>query len=126
MESIPFPSKIPTSHPNTSNTSSRLPSQDRANNLDSMIDGMSIQQKHNLPAETHIESKEGGIEDKFDYQATVNALTLQFLNENEETRVAALQWLSMLHQKAPKKVNCLNLSPKSEFPDTVEIDPFST
>lgn len=41
----------------------------------------------------------------FDYGATVNALTLQFLNEHEETRVAALEWLLMLHQKAPRKVS---------------------
>ncbi|KAI0034126.1 vacuolar protein 14 C-terminal Fig4p binding-domain-containing protein, partial [Vararia minispora EC-137] len=44
------------------------------------------------------------ISDAFDYQATVNALTLQFLSEHEETRVAALKWLIMLHQKAPKKI----------------------
>ncbi|KAH9036056.1 ARM repeat-containing protein [Lactarius deliciosus] len=36
--------------------------------------------------------------------ATVNALTIQFLSEHEETRVAALKWLIMLHQKAPKKI----------------------
>jgi vacuole morphology and inheritance protein 14 len=42
--------------------------------------------------------------DPFDYQATVNELTVQFLSEYEETRVAALKWLIMLHQKAPKKV----------------------
>ncbi|KAG6885610.1 hypothetical protein C0993_012357 [Termitomyces sp. T159_Od127] len=41
--------------------------------------------------------------DLFDYQATVNELTIQFLSEFEETRVAALKWLIMLHQKAPKK-----------------------
>ena len=45
----------------------------------------------------------------FDYQATVNALTIQFLSEHEETRVAALKWLIMLHQKAPKKVRCLTI-----------------
>ena len=39
-----------------------------------------------------------------DYAAAVNALTLQFLNEHEATRVAALSWLLMLHRKAPKKV----------------------
>jgi len=44
--------------------------------------------------------------DLFDYQATVNELTIQFLSEYEETRVATLKWLIMLHQKAPKKV-CL-------------------
>ncbi|KIL70288.1 hypothetical protein M378DRAFT_195396 [Amanita muscaria Koide BX008] len=39
-----------------------------------------------------------------DYQATVNELTIQFLSEFEETRVATLKWLIMLHQKAPKKI----------------------
>lgn len=39
-----------------------------------------------------------------DYAAAVNSLTLQFLNENEATRVAALTWLIMLHRKAPRKV----------------------
>ncbi|THV08261.1 ARM repeat-containing protein [Dendrothele bispora CBS 962.96] len=43
-------------------------------------------------------------QDPFDYQATVNELTIQFLSEFEETRVAALKWLIMLHQKAPKKI----------------------
>jgi vacuole morphology and inheritance protein 14 len=47
--------------------------------------------------------------DQFNYQATVNELTIQFLSEHEETRVAALKWLIMLHQKAPKKV-CLSPS----------------
>ena len=43
-----------------------------------------------------------------DYAAAVNALTLQFLNENEATRVGALTWLIMLHQKAPRKVLAIN------------------
>lgn len=42
--------------------------------------------------------------DPFDYQATVNALMLQLLNEHEETRVASLEWLLMLHKKAAHKV----------------------
>ena len=42
--------------------------------------------------------------DPFDYYATVNSLTLQFLNEHEETRVAAFDWLIMLHKKAPNRV----------------------
>ncbi len=42
--------------------------------------------------------------EQIDYQATVNALTIQFLSEHEETRVAALKWLIMLHQKAPRKI----------------------
>jgi vacuole morphology and inheritance protein 14 len=49
----------------------------------------------------------------FDYQATVNELTVQFLSEHEDTRVAALKWLIMLHQKAPKDVSVVlsNLAP---------------
>ncbi|KAI9276923.1 vacuolar protein 14 C-terminal Fig4p binding-domain-containing protein [Phascolomyces articulosus] len=43
-------------------------------------------------------------EEPFDYQATVSNLRLQFLNENEETRVASLEWLLMLHKKAPTKI----------------------
>jgi len=43
-----------------------------------------------------------------DYGAVVNALILQFLNENEATRVAALAWLIMLHKKAPRKVLVMN------------------
>lgn len=39
-----------------------------------------------------------------DYAAAVGSLTLQFLNENEATRVAALHWLIMLHRRAPDNV----------------------
>jgi vacuole morphology and inheritance protein 14 len=63
-----------------------------------------------------------------DYAAAVNALTLQFLNEHEETRVAALGWLIMLHRKAPKKVLAFNdgtfpalLKTLSDPADTVVI-----
>lgn len=45
-------------------------------------------------------------EDPFDYQIMVSNLRLQFLNEHEETRVAGLEWLLMLHKKAPNKVQC--------------------
>lgn len=46
--------------------------------------------------------------DKLDYSATVNALTLHFLDEKEETRVAALDWLIMLHRKVPKRILAIN------------------
>ncbi|KAI9003892.1 vacuolar protein 14 C-terminal Fig4p binding-domain-containing protein [Hyaloraphidium curvatum] len=39
-----------------------------------------------------------------DYSATVSALTNQFANEHEETRVAAIDWLSMLQTRAPTRV----------------------
>lgn len=42
---------------------------------------------------------------ELDYQAAVNALTLQFLNEHEATRVAAIAWLIMLHRMAPGRVS---------------------
>lgn len=44
---------------------------------------------------------------RFDYAATVNEVTFALVSENEETQVAALQWLLMLHQKAPRKVSNL-------------------
>ncbi|KAI9738389.1 MAG: hypothetical protein M1834_008892 [Cirrosporium novae-zelandiae] len=45
---------------------------------------------------------------ELDYAAAVGALTFQFLNEHEATRVAALSWLIMLHRKAPRKVLATN------------------
>ncbi|CAO1638889.1 unnamed protein product [Sympodiomycopsis kandeliae] len=42
--------------------------------------------------------------DPFDYQVTVNMLALQLLDQHEETRVSSLQWLLMLHSKAPQKI----------------------
>jgi vacuole morphology and inheritance protein 14 len=46
--------------------------------------------------------------DRLDYAATVNALTLHFLNEKEQTRVAALDWLIMLHRKVPRRILAIN------------------
>ncbi|KAL1633294.1 hypothetical protein SLS56_002927 [Neofusicoccum ribis] len=51
-----------------------------------------------------------------DYEAAVNALTLQFLNEHEATRVAALSWLIMLHRKAPRKVRKILAINDATFP----------
>lgn len=45
---------------------------------------------------------------ELDYSAAVGTLTLHFLNEAEATRAAALQWLIMLHTKAPGKVLATN------------------
>jgi vacuole morphology and inheritance protein 14 len=46
-------------------------------------------------------------DDAFDVRETVNVLTLQFLSDHAETRIAALEWLLMLHLKAPQKVRRL-------------------
>ncbi|KAM5506767.1 hypothetical protein McanMca71_002364 [Microsporum canis] len=56
------------------------------------------------PAPAVVASQSSEQTSDLDYAAAVNALTLQFLNENEATRVAALAWLIMLHRKAPRKV----------------------
>lgn len=122
--SIPFPS-IPIS--SAIGSSSRLPSQDRSHqknninhnepmaSLTSQFESMSDYDHNNNIYNNgdHYQMNQSsiysdriiGMVDPFDYGATVNALTLQFLNEQEETRVAALEWLLMLHEKAPKKVS---------------------
>jgi len=57
---------------------------------------------------TPAEAEEGGPSSRpipeLDYQAAVSALTLQFLNEHEATRVAAIAWLIMLHRMAPGRI----------------------
>lgn len=50
---------------------------------------------------THLSSED---EKKLNYSLTINTVTLQFLNENEITRIAALDWLAMLHKKSPKQL----------------------
>jgi vacuole morphology and inheritance protein 14 len=62
--------------------------------------GVQLQQKKKSMMISHIDSST----DPFDYQATVANLRLQFLNQHEETRVASLDWLLMLHKKAPNKI----------------------
>ena len=59
------------------------------------------------------ETAAGERKDPFEYQATVNALVLQFISNAVEPRVAALHWLKMLHQKAPRKVRVLGALPGS-------------
>lgn len=58
---------------------------------------------------------------ELDYQAAVSALTLQFLNEHEATRVAAIAWLIMLHRMAPGRVSSnvtFSASQANRFSDT--------
>lgn len=61
---------------------------------DSERDGEETEERPESPRQTR----------ELDYEAAVNALTLQFLNEHEASRVAALSWLIMLHRKSPRKV----------------------
>ena len=42
--------------------------------------------------------------DSFDYQLTLSNLTLQLLDDNIETRVAALDWMIMIQTRTPGKV----------------------
>ncbi|ORZ11193.1 vacuolar protein 14 C-terminal Fig4p binding-domain-containing protein [Absidia repens] len=72
--------------------------QSRRSNITSPTSMTIFDHDHSLaPVET-------GAPDPFDYQATLANLRLQFLNEHEETRVASLEWLLMLHKKAPHKI----------------------
>jgi len=54
-----------------------------------------------------------GDDDPFDVRETVNVLTLQFLSDHAETRIAALEWLLMLHLKAPTKARFLQHTARS-------------
>lgn len=61
-----------------------------------------------LSLSDHSTSSANDAQDPFDLQTTVNVLTLQLIDEHEETRVAALEWLLMLHQKAPRRILSIN------------------
>jgi len=51
------------------------------------------------------EKEENDEESKtFDFQETVNVIIDQFQHEQEETRTASMDWLLMLHKKAPSQV----------------------
>lgn len=51
---------------------------------------------------------EEGSSAELDYTEAVRVLQLQLLHEREETRVAAITWLRLLHRKAPDKVLALH------------------
>ncbi|KAH8547463.1 vacuolar protein 14 C-terminal Fig4p binding-domain-containing protein [Umbelopsis sp. PMI_123] len=68
------------------------------------IKSMAIETNRNLQSSRVDDPSLSPQVDPFDYQKTVSELRLQFLNENEETRVASLEWLLMLHKKAPSKI----------------------
>ncbi|KZT71480.1 ARM repeat-containing protein [Daedalea quercina L-15889] len=76
------------------------PSASQTSRPASPISAISMPQAQTSPEASLLQEKS----EQIDYQATVNALTIQFLSEHEDTRVAALKWLIMLHQKAPKKI----------------------
>ncbi|KAI5481035.1 ARM repeat-containing protein [Pseudohyphozyma bogoriensis] len=106
---IPFPSLNTNSARTNSSTSSTKPHPPPTSDVVALgsqfEDSLSIEHKSHGGRESVADShspQESG--EPFDYGATVNALTLQFLSEHEETRVAALEWLLMLHQKAPKRI----------------------
>lgn len=56
------------------------------------------------------------------YEDAVDRLTTHFLNEHEDTRVAAIDWLSILHRKSPQKTAAAN---QGMFPVLLQtlIDP---
>lgn len=70
----------------------------------SLSDNATMDDRIASPSTNGIDSSTAAEADPFDYQTTVNALTLQLLDEHEETRVTALEWLLMLHRKSPRKI----------------------
>ncbi|KAF8592196.1 ARM repeat-containing protein [Ramaria rubella] len=87
-----------TAAPETSSPYSSRPQSPAGGGTHSPVQTTVVTSASPVPSTIHEES------DLIDYQATVNVLTIQFLSEHEQTRVAALKWLIMLHQKAPKKI----------------------
>ncbi|KAH8719460.1 vacuolar protein 14 C-terminal Fig4p binding-domain-containing protein [Phaeosphaeriaceae sp. PMI808] len=70
---------------------------------DQAIKAESIDTRSPTPAEERSGPSQRPVPE-LDYQAAVSALTLQFLNEHEATRVAAIAWLIMLHRMAPGRI----------------------
>lgn len=62
---------------------------------------------------------------ELDYETAVTTLTLHFLNDHEDTRVAALDWLAILQRKAPRKTAAVHESTFSVLLQTL-IDPSET
>lgn len=79
----------------------------KANNKDSAIESTTSESPSDDDDDTEPSLTELVL-NKLDYPAMVNTLTLHFLDENEETRVAAFDWLIQLHRKAPKKILAIN------------------
>ncbi|KAH3669170.1 hypothetical protein WICMUC_005009 [Wickerhamomyces mucosus] len=70
-------------------------------------DGSNLKEKSkdvNLNLLKLVENLNESDEKKLNYSAIINSLTLHFLNENEITKVAALDWLKMLHKKSRKSL----------------------
>ncbi|PGH26601.1 hypothetical protein AJ80_01730 [Polytolypa hystricis UAMH7299] len=105
---LALPSKIPTTGRDTSEQRSSTPTT-RHHPTGLPSDNIKKQDSSRPASRTELTPRSSAAptplpSPDLDYAAAVNALTLQFLNENEATRVAALAWLIMLHRKAPKKV----------------------
>lgn len=100
---IPFPSTSTTLNSSSSSTKQAV---ERAANLDEMINEMNHSGNLGYGSPESMQGKFSDSEvDPFDYQLTVGVLLECLLDDSEETRIAAFQWLSMLHQKAPRKVS---------------------
>lgn len=80
------------------------------------------------PAIPHVESEESEMVESpteqlgLNYEDAVDRLTTHFLNDHEDTRVAAIDWLSILHRKSPQKTAAAN---QGMFPVLLQtlIDP---
>lgn len=98
----PSPSIVAKSPVPSENASQRPPSEltSETNYESSEHQADTVSQK---TAESRCQSRMDTEHDLFDYQLMVNSLTLQFLNTHESPRISSLDWLLMLHKKAPNK-----------------------
>ncbi len=51
-----------------------------------------------------IKKQDGDKQKTFDFKETVNVIIDQFQHDQEETRTASMDWLLMLHKKAPSQI----------------------
>ncbi|KAI8146760.1 vacuolar protein 14 C-terminal Fig4p binding-domain-containing protein [Fennellomyces sp. T-0311] len=62
---------------------------------------MLLRRQHRSDIGRHQSRRRG---EPFDYSMIVANLRLQLVNEHEQTRLASLEWLLLLHKKAPNKI----------------------
>lgn len=119
MASLPFPNQATQATPNSSPPTSSVPFPSGLNGKAAKAEGGVVAGlSSRFEAGVVIESEPTGsirerplssysgedMSDAIDYGATVNALMLQLTAEHEATELAALEWLLMLHLKAPHRV----------------------
>lgn len=109
IQELPTPVQQPTSPEERSTEQPSAPQghtaqADKANKIPHLIERVSKMPTPVSQSEPEAEVPNEEPADPLDFQATVTALAILLGAEEEESRLAALHWLSMLHQKAPNRI----------------------